>query len=33
MYRDLGYTVIILSNYDRPAARHVIDRIADMLIA
>ena len=33
MYRDLGYTVIALSNYDRPAARNVINSIADMLIA
>jgi CubicO group peptidase (beta-lactamase class C family) len=32
MYRDLGYTVIVLSNYDRPAARRIIDAIADMLI-
>ena len=32
MYRDLGYTVIALSNYDRPAARSVINSIADMLI-
>jgi D-alanyl-D-alanine carboxypeptidase len=32
MYRDLGYTVIVLSNYDRPAARHIIDAIAAMLI-
>ena len=32
MYYDLGYTVIVLSNYDRPSARTVIDRIADMLI-
>jgi D-alanyl-D-alanine carboxypeptidase len=32
MYFDLGYTVIVLSNYDRPSARNVIDRIADMLI-
>ena len=30
---DLGYTVIILSNYDRPAARNILDRIADMLIS
>jgi CubicO group peptidase (beta-lactamase class C family) len=30
---DLGYTVIILSNYDRPSARNVLNRIADMLIA
>ena len=33
MYVDLGYTVIVLSNYDRPAARTVVDRIADLLIA
>ena len=33
MYRDLGYTVIVLSNYDRPAARTIINGIADMLIA
>jgi len=32
MYRDLGYTVIVLSNYDRPAARRIIDAIADMLV-
>jgi len=32
MYRDLGYTVIVLSNYDRPAARGVVDQIADLLI-
>ena len=32
IYRDLGYTVIVLSNYDRPAARRIIDAIADMLI-
>ena len=30
---DLGYTVIILSNYDRPAARNILNRIADMLIS
>ena len=29
---DLGYTVIVLSNYDRPSARIVFNRIADMLI-
>jgi len=29
---DLGYSVIILSNYDRPSARNVLNRIADMLI-
>jgi D-alanyl-D-alanine carboxypeptidase len=32
MYRDLGYTVIALSNYDRPAARRIVDGIADLLI-
>jgi CubicO group peptidase (beta-lactamase class C family) len=32
MYRDLGYTLIVLSNYDRPAARGIVDRIADLLI-
>lgn len=30
---DLGYTVIVLSNYDRPAARAVLDHIADLLIS
>jgi len=32
MYRDLGYVVIVLSNYDRPAARNIVNCIADMLI-
>jgi CubicO group peptidase (beta-lactamase class C family) len=32
MYRDLGYTVIVLSNYDRPSARRILNGIADMLI-
>jgi D-alanyl-D-alanine carboxypeptidase len=32
IYRDLGYIVIVLSNYDRPAARRVVDQVADMLI-
>jgi hypothetical protein len=32
MYLDTGYTVIVQSNYDRPSARTIIDRIADMLI-
>ena len=32
MYRDLGYTLIVLSNYDRPAARQVVNGIADLLI-
>ena len=29
---DSGYIVIVLSNYDRPSARTVVNRIADMLI-
>lgn len=29
---DSGYSVIVLSNYDRPAARTVVNRIADMLL-
>lgn len=33
IYRDLGYTLIVLSNYDRPAARRIVDAIADFLIA
>jgi D-alanyl-D-alanine carboxypeptidase len=33
MYMDLGYTVIILSNYDRPSARTVLNSVADMLIS
>jgi len=33
MYRDLDYTVIVLSNYDRPAARRIVDAIADLPIA
>lgn len=33
LYLDLGYTVAILSNYDRPAARRIVDHVADMLIA
>jgi hypothetical protein len=32
MYRDLGYTVIVLANYDRPATRYISNAIADMLI-
>ncbi len=32
MYRDLGYTLIVLSNYDRPAARQIVNGIADLLI-
>jgi len=30
---DVGYTVIILSNFDRPAARTILNKIADMFIA
>jgi hypothetical protein len=33
MYVDLGYTIIVLSNYDRPSARNVVNCIADLLIA
>lgn len=33
LYRDLGYTLVVLSNYDRPAARKVLNGIADLLIA
>ena len=29
---DSGYTVIVLSNYDRPAARTVVNHIADLLL-
>ena len=32
LYLELGYTVIVLSNYDRPAARQVVNGIADLLI-
>lgn len=32
MYVDLGYTVIVLSNYDRPSARTIVNCIADLLI-
>lgn len=31
VYRDLGYTVIVLSNYDRPAGRQLFNGIADLL--
>ena len=31
-YQDLGYTLVVLSNYDRPAARRIVDAVADMLI-
>jgi hypothetical protein len=33
LYCNLGYTVIVLSNYDRPSARAIVDRVADMLIS
>lgn len=33
IYRDLGYIVNVLSNYDRPSARRVINFLADLLIA
>jgi D-alanyl-D-alanine carboxypeptidase len=33
MYRDLGYTLVVLSNYDRPSARRMVDAIADVLIS
>ena len=32
-YRELGHTVIVLSNYDRPAARKILNGIADLLTA
>jgi hypothetical protein len=32
-YRDLGYTVIVLSNYDRPSARRIVEGIAALLVA
>jgi len=32
IYLDLGYSVIALSNYDRPSARNVINFIADLFI-
>jgi CubicO group peptidase (beta-lactamase class C family) len=31
-YRDLGSTLVVLSNYDRPAARRVMNAVADRLI-
>jgi CubicO group peptidase (beta-lactamase class C family) len=33
MYRDLGFTVIVLSNYDRPAARGIVNEIANLLLS
>lgn len=32
MYLDLDTTVIVLSNYDRPAARSIVNQIADLLV-
>lgn len=29
---DVGYTVILLSNFDRPAARTILNKIADLII-
>ena len=31
MYTDLGYTVIVMSNYDPPAASRVVDRVGKLL--
>lgn len=31
IYLDIGYTVIVLSNYDRPAAKVIAHRISDLL--
>jgi D-alanyl-D-alanine carboxypeptidase len=33
MYLDAGYTVVVLSNYDRPAARTIAHTLADMFTA
>jgi D-alanyl-D-alanine carboxypeptidase len=33
MYMDSGYTVVVLSNYDRPAARLIAHTLADMFTA
>ena len=32
MYRNLGYTVIAISKYDRPSQRRGVDHIANLLI-
>jgi D-alanyl-D-alanine carboxypeptidase len=32
-YRELGYTVIVLANYDRPAARRILNALGGWLIA
>jgi CubicO group peptidase (beta-lactamase class C family) len=31
MYLDLGYTVIVLSNYDDPAAQRVVNRLRELI--
>ena len=31
MYLDIGYTVVVLSNYDPPAATQVVDWLGDIL--
>ena len=31
IFADLGYTAIVLSNYDHPAARPVVQKIRDLL--
>lgn len=31
MYRDAGYTIVVLSNYDHPAARPVVQKIQEIV--
>ncbi len=31
-YQDLGYTLEVLANYDRPAARRIVDQVAGLLL-
>ena len=31
MYMDLGYTVVVMSNYDPPAAGNVVNKLAELL--
>jgi hypothetical protein len=31
IYLDIGYTVIVLSNYDRPAAKVIAHRVSELL--
>ena len=31
LYRDVGYTIIVLSNYDHPAARPVVKKMQEMI--